>query len=360
MPASRKSPEADLDDLSRLASHVALTTVSRHDEATTSVRQEPQPRTCLILNPKAGQKAGVTTNPFGLDDARELLTRHGIRADFFVTERAAHATELAKQAVADGYTRILAAGGDGTVAEVAESLVGTRAVLGVMPLGSVMNVARMLSVPRDLEGAAAVITAGRVARIDTGLARTKVKTAHFLEAGGVGIDAGLFTYVNQIDRGNWRSLYPLLVFLWRYRPRRLYLRLDGRPLNVRALMVTVANGPYLGAALTLAPNAKLDDRRFDVQVFTRFSKFELVRHLLSIVGGRRAYNPKILSLRARTVDVTGRRPLMAHADSRALGTTPVRFELLPAALRVFVGDNAAAPPAIDKAPLLLGAAATAR
>ena len=307
-------------------------------------------RTCLILNPAAGRKGGLTTNAFSLDDARALLARHGIEATVFCTERASHATELAKQALDEGYRRILAAGGDGTVAEVAESLIGTTATLGILPLGSIMNIARMLGVPRDLEGAADVITAGRVARIDVGRAEATARQTYFLEAAGVGIDAGIFIYATQLDLGNWRSLRPFLTFLRRYRPRRMFLRLDGQPIQVRASMVTIANGPYLGAAMTLAPDAKLDDRQFDVRIFTRFSRLELVRHFLSIVGGRRAYHPKILTRRARVVDVTGNRPLMAHADSHPLGTTPARFELIPAALNVLVGDGTACPPALAGTP----------
>jgi diacylglycerol kinase (ATP) len=317
-------------------------------------------KTCLVINPKAGQKAGVTTNPFTPADAEELLTRHDIQADVLCSERPAHATVLAKEAVADGYERIIAAGGDGTVAEVAESLANTPATLGILPLGSVMNVARMLGIPRDLEGAAAVIQAGQVARIDVGRARATARQTFFLEAAGVGIDAGLFAYVNQIDKGNWRSLRPLFNFVWRYRPRRLRIRLDNRELRVRAMMVTVANGPYLGAGLTLAPDAKVDDHRFDVRVFRRFSKFELIRYAFSIANGRHAYNPKVRTYQARTVEITSNRPLMAHADSRPLGTTPARFELLPGALRVYVGAGSVSPldPALSKPIETAGVAPT--
>jgi diacylglycerol kinase (ATP) len=307
-------------------------------------------RTCLIINPTAGQKVGLTTNALGLDDARALLERHGIGADILCTERAGHGTELARQAVQDGYRLVIAAGGDGTVAEVAEGLVGTDAQLGVLPLGSVMNVARMLGIPRDLNAATEVIKAGRVARIDVGMARTQVRSSYFLEAAGIGIDAGLFAYFNQIDGGNWRSLKPLFKFMWRYRPRRLTVTLDGRPHKFRAMMVTVANGPYLGAALTLAPDARLDDSRFDVQVFTRFSKFELLRHLLSIAGGRRVYNPKVLTRHARTVEIEPQRPMMVHADSQPLGTTPARFEILPASLAVIVGGAPDCLPALAHLP----------
>lgn len=307
-------------------------------------------RTCLIVNPVAGQKVGLTTNAPGLDEARAVLERHQIEADIFCTERAGHGTDLARQAVQDGYERIIAAGGDGTVAEVAEGLVGTSAVLGVLPLGSIMNVARMLAIPRDLDAAAETIKAGHVAKIDVGRARSRVKSSFFLEAAGVGIDAGLFAYFNQLDHGNWRSLKPLLVFMWRYRPRRLTVRLDGKPRRYRAMMVTVANGPYLGAALNLAPDARLDDNRLDVQIFTGFGKLELLRHLVAIAGGRRVYNPKVQSFRAKRVEITARLPLMVHTDSQPVGTTPVRFDLIPSSLNVIVGGEPGCLPALVRVP----------
>jgi diacylglycerol kinase (ATP) len=310
-------------------------------------------RTCLIVNPTAGRKIGVTTNAFGVDEARDLLERHGIDAEIWCTERAGHATELARTAADEHYELVIAAGGDGTVEEVAEALIGTDVQLGVLPLGSVMNIARMLGIPRDLEAAAEVINDRRVARIDVGRARTSARSAYFIEAAGIGIDAGLFAYFNQIDGGNWRSLRPLLTFMWRYRPRRLTLRLDGQVYRFRAMMVTVANGPYVGAALAVAPDARLDDHRFDVEVFTRFGKLELLRHLLSIAWGRRSYNPKVRHFRAQTVEVIPDTPMMVHADSSPLATTPARFEVVPSALAVIVGAEPDCLPALSKIPPLL-------
>jgi diacylglycerol kinase (ATP) len=309
-------------------------------------------RICLIVNPNAGRKVGVTTNTFGVDGARDLLTRHGLDAEIWCTERPGHATELARTAASDGYTLVIAAGGDGTVEEVAEGLVGTDVQLGILPLGSVMNIARMLGIPRDLEAAADVIKDRRVARIDVGRAATTAKAAYFIEAAGIGIDAGLFAYFNQIDGGNWRSLRPLLTFMWRYRPRRLTIRIDGQVHRFRAMMVTIANGPYVGAALTVAPDARLDDQRFDVEVFTRFGKFELLRHLLAIAWGRRSYNPKVQHFRAKTVEVIPDKPMMVHADSNPLATTPARFEVLPSALAVIVGGEPGCLPALSQVPPL--------
>jgi diacylglycerol kinase (ATP) len=307
-------------------------------------------RSCLIVNPNAGRKAGLTTNAFGVDDARALLERHGIDAEIWCTERPGHATELARQAAEQAYDLVIAAGGDGTVEEAAEGLVGTKVALGVLPLGSVMNIARMLGIPRDLEAAAEVIKDRRIASIDVGRATTVAGASYFFEAAGIGIDAGLFAYFNQIDRGNWRSLKPLLTFMWRYRPRRLTLRIDGRPYRFRAMMITIANGPYVGAALAVAPDARLDDHRFDVEVFTRFGKFELLRQLLSIAGGRRSYNPKVQHFQARTVEVIPDHPMMVHADSAPLATTPARFVVLPSALSVIVGGEDGSLPALVTVP----------
>ncbi len=305
------------------------------------------PKTCLIINPAAGKKAGLTTNALGVDDVKALLERHGIEADVLETERADHGTELARQAVRDGYERVIAAGGDGTVTEVAEGLVGSDAILGILPLGSVMNVARMLGIPRDLEGAAAVIERGEVVKMDAGRADGGASSRFFLEAAGIGIDAGVFAFTNEVDRGNWRMIVPLLRYFVRYRPRRIDVRLDGKVSRFRAMMVSVANGPFVGAALTMAPDAQLDDGYFDVRIFTRFSKVELIRHFISIVGGRRAYNPKVLLRRAKVVEISSRRPLMAHADSHPIGSTPARFELIPGAIRVTVGGDAA----LESAPI---------
>lgn len=307
-------------------------------------------RSCLIINPTAGQKVGLTTNALGVDDIRALLERHQIDAEIWETERAGHATELARTAARERYRRVIAAGGDGTVEEVAEGLVGTTVELGVLPLGSIMNIARMLGIPRDLDAAAQVIKARRVARIDVGRATTQARSDYFIEAAGVGIDAGLFAYFNQLDGGNWRSLRPLVTFMWRYRPRRITLTLDGQPMRFRAMMVSVANGPYVGAALNVAPDARLDDHKFDVEVFTRFGKFELIRHLLSIAGGRRVFNPKVKTFRASTVEVTTDVPMMVHGDSRPLATTPARFEILPSALAVIVGGEPGCLPALKDVP----------
>jgi diacylglycerol kinase (ATP) len=300
-------------------------------------RLEPPPR--LIVNPRAGHKLGMPTNVATLDLVETALKEAGLRFDIQLTESPRHATRLARDAVRDGCKLVIAAGGDGTVAEAGEGLVHTDAALGIMPLGSIMNMARALCIPRDLKPAAMTIAEGHTIAMDVG----RVQDHIFLEAGGIGLAAGLFGYFNRLDRGKARPqrvLLAMLRFMRDLRNPRLVIVADGRRFDMRAPQVTVSNGPYVGAAYVLAPEARLDDGLLDVVIFRGMSVFRVLVHMALVAGGRRLPPPPSVQLvRARSVDVgvRRRRPLPVHADGDAVGVTPAHFEVLPAALRVVVG-----------------------
>jgi len=310
---------------------------SRH--ALLDIRRLAQP-SVLIFNPNSGQKLGMSTNAGGAREVQDALRAAGVPFDPWPTERAGHATELARKAVAEGRALVIAAGGDGTADEVAQALAGTDVVLGIMPLGSVMNVARTLCIPRDLPEAARVIAGGEVLAMDLG----KVGDVYFLEAAGVGLDAGLFGYFEQLERkGLRRNVFgAALRFLRGLGTPRLAVQVDGRRYQVRAPMIAVANGPFVGAAYALAPDARVDDGLLDVVIFQGASVPRMLFHLLAVAGGRRlSVPPEARVLRARSVRIAsrrGRRTLPVHADGTAIGATPISFEVVPSALRVIVGS----------------------
>lgn len=292
-------------------------------------------RVRVIWNRNAGVKAGFSTNNELREvELRDLLRRHGLGSELVPTATATQAVARTQDALRDGYDVVVAAGGDGTVREVAEVLVGTETALGVLPLGSVMNVARAIGVPRELDAAAAVIARGATRRMDVGLANGRP----FFEAATIGLHAELFEEGDRFDRGDRRALVRAIVTALRYRPSRMRIRLDDRTLSTRALVTFVANGPYAGLGFTVAPGAALDDGRFDVRVFARFSRLELLTHFWSIAAGKRRYEPRVRTFRSSRVRIESARPLPARADGEPLGTTPVEFELRPAALRVLVPE----------------------
>jgi YegS/Rv2252/BmrU family lipid kinase len=297
----------------------------------------PPPR--LIINPHAGQKLGFSTNSGTVESVVGALREAGLEVDVAPTQSARHGTELARQAVRDGCQLIIAAGGDGTVSEVGEGLVGANAALGIMPLGSVMNLARTLCIPRDLQQAAQTIAQGQVLGFDAGRRGERL----FLEAAGVGLTAGLLGYFNRLDNGAGVRgvLRGTLRFLLNLGAPRLVIVADGRRFDVRAAMVMISNAPYVGAAYALAPDARVDDGLFDVLIFRGFGVPRLLVHLLLVAGARRLPQPPgVLLVRARSVDVARRsgRPLPVHVDGAAAGVTPAHFEIMPAALHVVVGS----------------------
>lgn len=300
---------------------------------------DPPPR--LIVNPRAGHKLGMPTNPGTLLAVQEALTAAGLRFEVELTHYPGHATELAQEAVREGCKLVIAAGGDGTVSEAGAGMVHAEAALGIMPLGSIMNMARTLCIPRDPRGAARTIAEGQVLAMDAGSVNDKL----FLEAGGVGLTAGLFGYFNRLDRGTTRPqavLRAMLRFVRSLRNPRLVIIADSQRFDVRAPQVTVSDGPYVGAAYVLAPEARVDDGQLDVVIFRGMGVGRILVHMALVAGGRRLPQPPGVQLvRAKSVDVSlhrRRRQLPVHADGAVVGATPAHFEVLPAALRVIVGN----------------------
>jgi diacylglycerol kinase (ATP) len=298
----------------------------------------PSRRIRVIWNATAGSKSRVTAIRPGREEMLDLLARHGLGDELVETATPEEATAQAHEAAVAGYDVVVAAGGDGTIARVGDALLGTDTALGILPLGTIMNIPRMLGIPRELEPAAAIIAGGTIRPIDIGQAPGRA----FYEAGSVGMNAAIFREAQRFDDGDWSSILRSIWVAVRYRPARMEIRLDDRTVRTRALMVTVSNGPFTGAGMTVAPAARLDDGRFDVRVFRRFSKWQLIRHLVSIAFGRYRYAPQVSTYRSQRIWVSSVHPLPCRADSHDLGVTPIEFEVRPGALRVVVEAPTAA------------------
>ena len=305
------------------------------------------PRIRVIWNPDSGSKGGVPTNTVNEEKLRDLMARHGLGDELIASKSEEDAVRCAREARELGYEIVVGAGGDGTVGLIANELLGSETALGILPLGSVMNICRMLGIPRDVEEAAAILAAGHTQRIDVGFTEGQP----FYESAAVGMNAAIFGQLARADHGHYRAIGRAAWIAFRYRPARMTIQLDtGADVEHRALLTTVSLGPYSGLGFTVAPEARLDDGLFDVTVFRHFSKFQLIRHMASIAFGRRAWSPHTYVYRSAKVRIDGARLLPARADSRDLGTTPVEFSLRPRALKVVAPDTETRPSEDGRAP----------
>ena len=273
--------------------------------------------------------------------------------------------KLTRDAVAGGAQWIAVAGGDGTVEAVAGVLVNTLVPLGVIACGTYNNFARSADIPKDPLEAARLIRGGATRQMDVGF----VNDQPFFECVGAGLDAAIFPLGEEIKSGgflNWFKLfktaakYPRQVFdISLNRPFREALTLEksspkpsrswrqwlkkttNRKVRLRALMVTVSNGPYYGANFAVAPNAQIDDGMLTVTIFKKYNKLELWWHFWSISSGRRIYAPRVVTLNASEVEISGPRRLEVHKDGSPLDEWPIKMRLDSKRLSVFCKGGSA-------------------
>lgn len=299
----------------------------------------------FIYNPKAGEK-----RPFYLRKEPEwllqtihhLFRKYEIEVDETPTQSPHDARRLAMEAANEGYETVIVAGGDGTVGEAANGLVGTQTALGILPMGTFMNVARMLSIPFDLELAMMMIKMRNIRTIDAGEILSLEgehprDPVYFLESVGIGIEAEFQNEFRAWEQGDLSALGRFLKLRNRTNLESVTIELDGgRLINAAADAVMISNGPYAGAAIPVAPNAKLNDHHFTVRVYYK-SKLKLIQHFLRLKLLGKYKDPEIETYTAKTVRITSTIPVSLHADARVFGTTPISISLRPSALRVIAG-----------------------
>lgn len=298
----------------------------------------------VIYNPHAGKKRKLLPNPLNpsLDDLKLLFEQYQIPADFFPTKRPGHATILAGEAVRQRYKMVVAAGGDGTVGETASGLVGKNIPLAILPLGSFMNIARMLSIPLDPEKAVTLIKIGRLRTIDagliTGIKRRHNQNSYFFESCGIGLEAKLNMQFLDIEHGRVSRLIDMFKTFAGNEKNEITITMDGKKLNLRkASWINISNSPYSGLGVASAPKAKLNDHRLTVSVF-RMSSLELLKHFFSVLIYGNNYSPKVeIHKSIKNVVVEAKSPVAVHADARLYGETPIKVRILPNALTVITG-----------------------
>jgi len=207
----------------------------------------------LITNPAAG---GRHAEQGDLERCGEILRDAGFDLDIMETgAESPTSADLARRALREGYPICIVAGGDGTVAPAAAALLDTPVVLGILPFGSVMNIAHGLGIPLEPVKAAEVIARRSVQRADAAEVNGKV----FFETAGIGLDAEMFGAARHAERGNWRRALRRAVRWVTHHSYRVAITVDGREDRQRAMQVFVMNSPYYGWSLALLPKVSMTD-----------------------------------------------------------------------------------------------------
>jgi YegS/Rv2252/BmrU family lipid kinase len=289
----------------------------------------------LIYNPNAGRG----TDPARPVEAFRAAARaHGFDVEVRATAGPHDAARLAREAARAGATDIIARGGDGTVHETIQGLVGTGARLLVWPAGTANVLARQLELPRGAAEAAEVLTRGSSRRITLGAA-TSERTGerrYFFMLAGVGLDASVVGSVRpRLKRrvGEAAFWYAGLGHLAHWVPREFTVEVGGERLP--ATYAAVGKAPWYGGGLAITPRARLDAEEFEVCIIDTHSRLRYLRLLgQAMRGGAREGTPGVTFRRAARLRCAG--DVGVQADGELIGELPMTFEVVREGLEVIV------------------------
>jgi diacylglycerol kinase (ATP) len=286
--------------------------------------------TIVIVNPTAGSPEHLRS---WQERAESLADNCTVR----VTSRSGEAETLARGAVEEGFTRIVAAGGDGTVSQVANGLAGSDAILGVLPMGSVNVFAMELGLPlNNLQRCWEIIQGGTVRLVDMPRANGRF----FVQLAGVGLDAQV---VKETSLAFKRSFGPLSYLISAAQiaarqPPKLFIHSKHTSVE-EGSFVLVGNGRLYGGPFPFFKHAVIDDGLFDVVVFKRLGYLEIIKYLQDVVFSSDINVPEVEYFQTRRLRISSEQDVPVELDGELAGSCPVDFRIRKRLLRVLVPQS---------------------
>jgi diacylglycerol kinase (ATP) len=290
--------------------------------------------TLVIVNPVSGGGCGLRAEPL----VASYLAAQGRSIQFVHSRSSEDVREQAAKAAASGYRYVVALGGDGAFHHVVEGVYGTEAIAGIFPAGNGNDIARDLGIPVDPVSAANTFLHSRPRTVD--LVRVRFgdgRTAHFVGAGGMGLDAEAAHLANTRFKA-WPGVTRYLAgTLWTFfHEPSLELRadMDGVRWAGRALFAAVANSTSYGSGVRIAPEARMDDGWLEVVLVGEVGWTRLFEAIPILLSSGNLHFEEVERFRSKHVRLEADRPTKVHGDGELLGESPAEFEVIPSAVRV--------------------------
>ncbi len=308
-------------------------------------------RAVFLVNPASANGATGRRWP---ELARQAASA-GLEGDALFSERPGHLSRLAREAAAGGASLLVVVGGDGSVNEVANGLfeLDERPPLAIVPRGTGWDFVRTFGIPRDVDQAVRVALDGVERQIDLGRVTYRAwaggeERCVFANVASAGMSGAIAARANETSKalgGKASYLWATFRVFAGWSPTQVRVTVDGERREGRMTDVVVANGRFFGGGMKICPDAVPDDGLFDVLTIGDVTKRDLVVTMPKIYRGTHLPHPKGELLRGRTCAIESDEPIPIQLDGEQPGTTPVRFEVLPLALRVLVPAGTATRPA---------------
>ena len=297
---------------------------------------EQQRHAMVLMHAGAFQ---ITTDEEGIAQFREHLSTRGIDADVRMITEETTAKMLVTEAVDSHYDLIIAAGGDGTVQQVAAHMRDRTIPFGILPLGTMNNIAFSLGLPMDLDSACDLIAYGTPKQIDMGV----LNGVPYLEVANIGAEAEMSPLIEALrHKGFLSTLGATATFIkqiMRLHSHVLTIEVDGRRKHIHAWEVTVCNTPYYGLRYPAAHGARIDDGLLDVIIIRHRGILGYMGHYWAMLRNHDEPSRNVRSLRAQHVTITTKDPMPIAIGGYTEGMTPATVEVAAGALKVYAPDD---------------------
>lgn len=284
----------------------------------------------FIINPISGGR-GKRRIPDFID---KYLNKEKFSPNFVFSEYVGHASELADEAATKNFDVIVAAGGDGTINEVATKVLKHQKILGILPLGSGNGLARFLNISKNLRYALSIINDFKVDKIDTAEFNKKC----FFNLAGMGFDAHLSAVFSK-DKKRGLSGYVKLGFkeVFNYKPQLYQLDIDGKTYSRKAFAISIANSSQYGNDVYIAPNASVKDGLLDVCIIKPFPIIKLPLLGYVMLNGKAETSDMIEIIKGKNIKIIREMVGAVHVDGEPLQMgAEIEAVINPLSLKVIV------------------------
>lgn len=279
----------------------------------------------VIANPKAGKKAldGTLVQVRSAFEAKEIIP------EVRLTQFPGHAAKIAAEALREGFTHIISLGGDGTSSQIASSIHGTEAILGIIPGGSGNDFSKAAGIPLDTRAAVDNVFSGRTRKADVAFVDEKC----FINGFGVGMDGAVAHDFGELGLRRFGSFgYIVGAVIEAFRFQGFFSEMDGEvgAAGEKLLLFGASNGPFQGGKFNLAPGADIFDGYLDIHIISDMSPVGRLFKIQRVLKGRHEGLREVSIVRAKRLRFETFTDLPAHMDGETFllrsGKHDIRIE----------------------------------
>jgi diacylglycerol kinase (ATP) len=287
----------------------------------------------FIINPISGGKNKKRMPAL----INRLIDKEKFEYRISFTERVEHAFMLSKAAVKDNYDIVVAVGGDGTINEVAKAILNTNLILGIVPFGSGNGLARSLKIPMSPQKALEVINRLYTEKIDSG----KMNEDHFFNMAGAGFDAHIsHAFASNKIRGFGGYVGTTFKELSSYKPLNYQINIDGKEVERKAFIVSVANSSQYGNEAHIAPHADVRDGILDVVIVKPFPWYKFPSLAIKMFTKTADKSSYVEIIKGKNISIKREKTGAVHLDGEPkLMNGFLNIEVLPKSITVIVPEH---------------------